>query len=112
MQQRVELIIQERLRADAPVAWAVAGDGWRLQPLRNFYSDEAAFSNGLAALAVDLSQAGLPVDAEVIAQLRRLTVLELSVEQFVLRVAGLLEPPEEDTRTHRGANEAVVMYEV
>lgn len=107
MQLRVESIIRERLRADAPVAWIVAGEGWRTHLLRDFY-DEAAFRRGLAALAGDLSQAGLPVALDAMTDLDRPSVLELTVEQFILRIASLFAPPEEDARSHRGTHGAPV----
>ncbi len=102
MQLRVEFIIRERLRGDAPVAWVMAGEGWRTQRLRSFYSGKTAFHDGLAALAADLGKAGMLIEPEAMADLDRVPVLELTVEEFILRVASVVAHPEEDARSHHG----------
>lgn len=111
MQKRVETIIGERLRNDAPVAWAMAGDGWRTHLLHDFYPSQAAFRVGLIALAADLSRAELPIDLEMMVDLHRLSVDNLTVEQFIELIVALHAKPQEDKRSHRGSHEAAITDE-
>ncbi|MGO6788726.1 alpha/beta hydrolase [Rhizobium ruizarguesonis] len=108
MQERVETIVRERLRDDAPTAWAMAGDGWRTQLLHDFYPSQNAFRAGLVALASDLRRAELPIDLEGMADLHRASVESVTVGELIQRILALLAAPEEDTRIHRGSHEAAV----
>lgn len=101
MNKKIELVVRERLRADAPVAWALAGEAWLASTLRDFYPDASDLRMALAVLAEDLSQAGLALDPQAIPELARAAGLALTVEQFITQVEHLVVPAGDDRRSHR-----------
>nr|WP_315249422.1 alpha/beta hydrolase [uncultured Duganella sp.] len=102
MNKKIEHVVRERLRTDAPVAWALAGEAWLESQLRAFYPDASDLRGALAVLAEDLSQAGLAIDPQAMAKLARAGGLDLTVEQFITQVEHLVALAEVDRRSHRG----------
>lgn len=105
MHKKIEMVVRERLRADAPVAWALSGETWLTTPLRDYYPSAQDLRKALVVLSEDLTQAGLALDLQAMADLDRLAALDTTVEHFILQVEELVASVKDDMRTHRGPRE-------
>ena len=103
MDRRVEVLVEERLRADASKEWTTKEQNWRKKPLGDFYSKLDALRSALKKLAKEFARTGLATNEEALEDLLRTIRLDARVEDLIRFLQREVVSTEDELRSHRGS---------